>query len=1252
MSTKQSHRPFGSRRHQPASGPAYGPFRMCAHLALVACIITMASVVSAQHQQARPPAAAAEDAQASSSQPNPTTQPPLRQGAPEQGDELGNSETTTGGSPGQRPTLFFDFDGDGVPDTVRREMRLEGGEFLYSRFVVVSGADGSDLEAFPAPESNDMFGWLVANLGDIDGDQVPDLAVTSPRTHTDVPGDGVRGRVHIISGATSETILTIDGEWWGFAGLGLVVVDDQDGDGIVDLLVGGMERIVGVDEGPSDMHQGDNLFMPDPLVDGPVVYYHATWALHSTATGDLLEAGEGTPPTRFLRPGENGADLWASGSIAGERVWLEGASGDLNGDGVVNMQDLLRLIQTLNQSDRGESYFLVGDLNADGAVDMADLTSLLAQYGFTASEIAQERAARRSGDPRGAQSGSGNSLGHCVDRYEYGIGLGNCSISCLDCEFNLPIPHEGGGFCPWCPPPGCSSCVPCDDCPEPSPGCTTQCECYPDSCECVSNDCGGCSGVDISVDSNNDGEINATDDAIEASPTKPGWIVFLPPLDSDGDGVPFDIDGYDLDPENEADDESVNDRWPSFKTRFKVGANLKQQNFSFTYSNKIRLWVVNADVPRDIRSISEGGDLVESGVSYSAAELGLQSGCKDKTLYVEALTTSMVSGDIEITAMKGSDSDTVRLTAIATRLAHISEATWNDATGSIQTSHPVPQISITSLGLVNPRPTSDGSALVADLNLAALIYDRVCDMTPGESGRITSAEVLINGQPVYQFGSQTPQPFPLLVGKATDPASVLRPFPYQGSISGQYNNVLISPGLNTIEFIVRNPLGYQSAASRTIDISVTPPPNERVYFSMNFHGLDPMGGPGQYATVSIDIGPEALLRGDADERSVFPVNWQSPGVYTGGDITIRIESVIQPDPQGPRYVIGTLDHPDIPLTASTFIGEEDEGGFGNFIAEWVITDLDRDNWSEFSLAVSSSTSVSAPAVPQISLYAVRAILPPDLLKDMQGFTIGNKEYKAIVWGPQNHEGVFLALDEFTVPRALYVVPTIDIDPDWPPSTEERNGFVAYSAGFGAGMYDAGVSFIDGVVALGKGAWYVFKNYNPITVRVRVLFGGEVILLEDQQRLAAAGALAAQLAILIKDFVSEHGDEIESFVIGEITGLNPQYQLAVRFSAELYELVRDYLDGLDDYERGKLCGRILGEVVIEVGLAAATGGLALATKGATMTRVLNKVRALLQARGVPASKLDELAAFYNRLENTPATAAGAPNRAAAEALVSL
>ena len=157
---------------------------------------------------------------------------------------------------GRSVTGAGDLSGDGVPDIVvgaPAHGSAPGTVFAFS------GADGAQLWSRHDPSPS--FGELVVSTSDLSGDSIADVLVWSPPTPPPSllgPGAGqvvdtlfgvldrvltpvVPDRVHILSGATGAIVRThpdpapnADDAF----GATMVAAGDQDGDGIVDYLIG------------------------------------------------------------------------------------------------------------------------------------------------------------------------------------------------------------------------------------------------------------------------------------------------------------------------------------------------------------------------------------------------------------------------------------------------------------------------------------------------------------------------------------------------------------------------------------------------------------------------------------------------------------------------------------------------------------------------------------------------------------------------------------------------------------------------------------------------------------------------------------------------------------------------------------------------------------------------------------------------------------------------------------------------------
>lgn len=126
-----------------------------------------------------------------------------------------------------------DIDGDGVTDAISgAPFNAENGP-RTGRVEVRSGATGAVLFEFVGDSAEDMYGYSVADAGDVDGDGVNDIATGGPRA------DGFLGQVVVWSGATGQQILKVQSPPSSlFLGAAVSGAGDVNGDGHADVLGG------------------------------------------------------------------------------------------------------------------------------------------------------------------------------------------------------------------------------------------------------------------------------------------------------------------------------------------------------------------------------------------------------------------------------------------------------------------------------------------------------------------------------------------------------------------------------------------------------------------------------------------------------------------------------------------------------------------------------------------------------------------------------------------------------------------------------------------------------------------------------------------------------------------------------------------------------------------------------------------------------------------------------------------------------
>ena len=236
-----------------------------------------------------------------------------------------------------RAQVTGDVDGDGIRDVIVRAPE-SGSNSISGSVFVYSGANASLIGEIAAPIDHGLFGFEALAIGDLNGDDASEFAISAPALVFEL--DRI-GAVFLYDGLTLDLISVATpqpGEilLWDMAGTA-----DFDADGMGDLVVRSLK--IG----------------PDRTVrDG--------WVAFSGSSGTRLDHGD--DPDYH----------WPFLAKSVELYSVPTPNKDLNGDKIINYLDAIAVAQLLGSQVSPAS---TGDVIIDGRIDAADFSAITASLG-------------------------------------------------------------------------------------------------------------------------------------------------------------------------------------------------------------------------------------------------------------------------------------------------------------------------------------------------------------------------------------------------------------------------------------------------------------------------------------------------------------------------------------------------------------------------------------------------------------------------------------------------------------------------------------------------------------------------------------------------------------------------------------------------------------------------------------------------------------------------------------------------------
>lgn len=270
---------------------------------------------------------------------------------------------------GYSVAFFDDLNGDGKSEfgAGARWTDLNGFTQVGSAYVY-SGADGTLIYKKDGSAEFDIFGYSMANAGDVNADGTPDFVVGSP--FADPGGLSSAGSAFVYSGTDGSLLRRLDGfassDWLGFSVAG---AGDVNGDGFADI-------IAGAPKGSAQPLPASGAVFVFSGRDGTLLYQMTStealdwvgWSVAGLGDGD----GDGKGDFLIATPAAGPDSLRHIGWV---RVFKSGSIfADINIDGRYTPADVVSLLNTIYRSAPLVCPDCAADVNCDGILTLTDVT--------------------------------------------------------------------------------------------------------------------------------------------------------------------------------------------------------------------------------------------------------------------------------------------------------------------------------------------------------------------------------------------------------------------------------------------------------------------------------------------------------------------------------------------------------------------------------------------------------------------------------------------------------------------------------------------------------------------------------------------------------------------------------------------------------------------------------------------------------------------------------------------------------------